>query len=83
MPPRVGHQLALRITGKHKALFDVAEVESGYGVWRTAAWAAQYRDVMKVPVAQLSPSSSCATTPSHSPCSSPSGASTGWRRPTA
>jgi hypothetical protein len=44
-----------RITGKHKALFDVAEVESGYGVWRTAAWAAQYRDVMKVPVAQLSP----------------------------
>ncbi len=44
-----------RITGKHKALFDVAEVESGYGVWRTAAWAAQYRDVMKVPVKELSP----------------------------
>lgn len=43
------------ITGKHKALFDVAEVESGFGVWRAAAWAAEYRDVMRVSAAQLSP----------------------------
>ncbi|MFP5356627.1 MAG: hypothetical protein ACLGIK_16050 [Gemmatimonadota bacterium] len=26
-----------RITGKYKALFDVAEVESGFGVWRASA----------------------------------------------
>ncbi len=44
-----------RITGKHKALFDVAEVESGFGVWRASAWAGQYSQLLKVPPAQLSP----------------------------
>jgi hypothetical protein len=37
-----------RLTGKHKAVFDVPEVESGYGVWRASIWAQQYRDVLKV-----------------------------------
>jgi hypothetical protein len=36
-----------RLTGKHKAIFDVPEVESGYGVWRASIWAAQYQDVLK------------------------------------
>ena len=44
-----------RITGKHKALFDGAEIESGYGVWRASAWANQYQQVLKIPAADLSP----------------------------
>ncbi|MGQ0642382.1 MAG: hypothetical protein ACT4P6_16665 [Gemmatimonadaceae bacterium] len=39
---------ANRLTGKHKAVFDVPEVESGYGVWRASIWANQYRDVLGV-----------------------------------
>jgi hypothetical protein len=35
-----------RLTGKHKAVFDVPEVESGYGVWRASIWARQYMDVL-------------------------------------
>ena len=38
---------AKRLTGKHKAVFDVPEIESGYGVWRVSIWAQQYRDVLK------------------------------------
>lgn len=38
---------ATRLTGKHKAVFDCPEVESGYGVWRASIWAMQYRDVLK------------------------------------
>jgi hypothetical protein len=44
-----------RLNGKHKAVFDIAEVESGYGVWRGALWANQYTDVMKAAPADLSP----------------------------
>lgn len=44
-----------KLTGRHKAVFDVAEVESGYGVWRASAWAGQYMQVLKTPAAQLSP----------------------------
>lgn len=43
-----------RLTGKHKAVFDVPEVESGYGVWRASIWAQQYRDVLKVAPNDLS-----------------------------
>lgn len=35
-----------RLTGKHKAVFDVPEVESGYGVWRASIWARQYVEVL-------------------------------------
>ena len=35
-----------KVTGKHKALFDVPEVDSGYGVWRASLWAKQYQDVL-------------------------------------
>jgi hypothetical protein len=37
-----------RITGKHKALFDVPEIESGYGVWRATVWTNQYNQVLGV-----------------------------------
>jgi hypothetical protein len=37
-----------RLTGKHKALFDVPEIESGYGVWRATIWQKQYQDVLGV-----------------------------------
>jgi hypothetical protein len=30
-----------KLTGKHKAVFDMAEVESGYGLWRGNAWVGQ------------------------------------------
>ena len=30
-----------KLTGKHKAVFDMAEIESGYGLWRGNAWVGQ------------------------------------------
>lgn len=44
-----------RLKGRNKACFDCTEVESGYGVWRTGAWARQYVDVLKVAPESLSP----------------------------
>src|SRR5687768_7667967 len=35
-----------RLTGKHRVVFDVPEVESGYGVWRATIWATQYQQVL-------------------------------------
>ena len=43
-----------KLNGKYKAVFDNTEPESGYGVWRAAAWAGQYIDVMKATPAELS-----------------------------
>ena len=43
-----------RLTGKHKALFDVPEVESGYGVWRATIWQRQYQDVLGIAPKELS-----------------------------
>jgi hypothetical protein len=37
-----------RLTGKHRVVFDVPEVESGYGVWRASIWAKQYQEVLGV-----------------------------------
>jgi hypothetical protein len=37
-----------KVVGKHKAIFDVPEVESGYGVWRATIWGKQYQDVLGV-----------------------------------
>ncbi|HVT38908.1 MAG TPA: hypothetical protein VHE78_07680 [Gemmatimonadaceae bacterium] len=44
-----------RLKGKHKAVFDVPEIESGFGVYRASSWAAQYADVLEAPPADLSP----------------------------
>jgi hypothetical protein len=43
-----------KLTGKHKAVFDVPEVDSGYGVWRASIWAKQYQDVLGVAPKDLS-----------------------------
>ncbi len=34
-----------RITGRHRVVMDVPEIESGYGVWRSTIWANQYMQV--------------------------------------
>ena len=44
-----------RLNGKYKAVFDNAEPENGYGVWRASAWARQYRDVLKAAPADVTP----------------------------
>lgn len=43
-----------RVTGKHKALFDVPEVAGGVGVSRAAIWGRQYMDTLKVAASDLS-----------------------------
>jgi hypothetical protein len=43
-----------RVTGKHKAVFDVPEVDSGYGVWRASMYKNQYHDTLGVPFTELS-----------------------------
>lgn len=42
-----------RLTGKNRAVFDVPEVESGYGVWRAALWGKQYMEVLGAAPADL------------------------------
>ncbi|HEU4565248.1 MAG TPA: hypothetical protein VFS05_11385 [Gemmatimonadaceae bacterium] len=43
-----------RLRGKHKVVFDVPEVESGYGVWRASIWEKQYQQVLGTPARDLS-----------------------------
>jgi hypothetical protein len=43
-----------KITGKHKAMFDVPEVEGGVGVMRAGIWQRQYTEVFKTQPADLS-----------------------------
>lgn len=43
-----------RLAGKVRTVFDVPEVESGYGVWRASVWARQYRDVLGYRPTELS-----------------------------
>jgi hypothetical protein len=43
-----------KITGKHKAMFDVPEVEGGVGVMRAGIWQRQYTEVLKTQPADLS-----------------------------
>lgn len=44
-----------RLKGKHKAVFDNEELNSGYGVWRAAAWVQQNMDVLKAAPSEISP----------------------------
>lgn len=44
-----------RMTGKHRVVFDAAEVEGSAGIRRAAAWVAQYQAVLKVTRAALTP----------------------------
>ena len=43
-----------KVSGKHKALFDVPEISGGAGVFRAGLWARQYADVFKLPLSDLS-----------------------------
>ncbi len=43
-----------RIKGKRRAVFDVPEIEDGYGVWRAVIWKKQYSQVFRIPEASLS-----------------------------
>lgn len=43
-----------KLTGRVRTVFDVPEVESGYGVWRASVWARQYEAVLGVPAAEMS-----------------------------
>ena len=43
-----------RLKGKHKGVFDVPEIENGYGVWRASIWASQYQSVLGVPARDIS-----------------------------
>lgn len=43
-----------KLTGKYRAVFDVPEIDSGYGVWRASLWAKQYMDVLHAAPTELS-----------------------------
>ena len=43
-----------RLTGKYRAVFDVPEIDSGYGVWRASIWARQYQEVLGAKPNELS-----------------------------
>lgn len=36
-----------KVRGKHRAVFDVPEIESAYGVWRSQLWTNQVKDAFK------------------------------------
>ena len=38
-----------KLRGKYRAVFDVPEIEDGYGVWRAVVWRQQYSQVFGVP----------------------------------
>ena len=45
---------AKRITGKHRAMFDVPEIEGGVGIFRAGIWGQQYTDALKLSPGDLS-----------------------------
>lgn len=44
-----------RLSGKRRAVFDAAEIESGFGVFRASAWAHQCVEVLRAAPADVSP----------------------------
>lgn len=43
-----------KITGKHKAMFDVPEIRDGVGIFRAGIWGRQYTEVLKLAPGDLS-----------------------------
>jgi hypothetical protein len=43
-----------RLTGTYRAIFDVPEIDSGYGVWRASIWGKQYQEVLGAKPSDLS-----------------------------
>ena len=44
-----------RLTGKRKAVFDIVDIESGFGVFRAAVWAGQCVDMLGDSASNVSP----------------------------
>ena len=44
-----------KIHGTHRAVFDVAAIDSGFGVWRASLWENQYKEFMGAKAADISP----------------------------
>lgn len=44
-----------KLSGKYRAVFDCADPESGFGVWRAAAWAGQNMSVLKAAPSDVTP----------------------------
>lgn len=44
-----------RVTGKYRAIFDVPEIDSAYGVWRASLWVQQYGEVLAADPKECSP----------------------------
>jgi hypothetical protein len=44
-----------RVKGKHRAVFDTTEPESGDGPWRAHMWVSQMMDVLKAAPAEVTP----------------------------
>src|SRR5690349_14153870 len=45
---------ANRVTGRYRAVFDVPEIDSGFGVWRASVWEQQYMQVLGAKPTELS-----------------------------
>src|SRR5262245_33831100 len=43
-----------RLKGKYRAVFDIPDIEDGFGVWRAVLWRKQYSQVFGVPEDSLS-----------------------------
>lgn len=43
-----------KVTGKHKAMFDVPEIRDGVGIFRAGIWGQQYTEVLKLVPGDLS-----------------------------
>ena len=43
-----------KLKGKYRAVFDIPEIEDGFGVWRAVLWRKQYSQVFGVPEESLS-----------------------------
>ncbi len=52
--PGVDMSWTKRLTGKHKAVYDSPDIQSGYGVWRAAIVKNQYLDVFGLKASDVS-----------------------------
>jgi hypothetical protein len=43
-----------RLAGRVRVVYDIPEVDSGYGIWRASFWARQYEETMGVPARETS-----------------------------
>jgi hypothetical protein len=42
-----------KLRGKYRAVFDVPEIEDGFGVWRAVIWRRQYSQIFGIPESSL------------------------------